>query len=851
MLLALVVPLLPSVARPAVPPTEAQAFADRVLSAWTARQLDGWLALWEFASPDARAAEEAEARLAFEADETVMTTVRPPTLSADGERITVDVQVFVADEPHGRVGYWRLVAERRAAGFALVRRSLEGEVDGLVHLALAPEAWHARDLQLRFEDFELLLQDGVLYATSEDVGRTALVFVGRGSARFQPRPASEREQLRQFSGAPTLDTTIDWAYVRIPPAAFEGLVQGAKLLPAVDSPARRAAAERVFQERAPRSYMLDTPLHRSPWWLNPGAGDAVIDFPWRRGRVLTYARAANESEDVNLFERDRHLQVCSYGSPSRSTAAEDERRAVDVLDQELLVRFEPERRELVGVHAMRVRPLAGNPTMRLRLDDDLRVSSVTTADGTSLLFFRIREQGAIVVSLGALGAGSEPVTLVTRYAGRHDPLEVDQEVLQVQDTRFADEDSAYFTEPPLVYSNRTAWYPRTPTEDFATATVRFDTPAGWLAVTGGEQRELRTEERRTRSQYRLEQPGKYVTAIVGRLSDMGLRQLEAQSVRGYGTARTKSDTVEQMVLAEEMLAFYARLFGPCPYPSLGLVLAQGKTPGGHSPPGLVYVQERPAMLRPLADDPANFADLPGYFLAHELAHQWWGQGTAPASYRERWLSEAWAQYAAALWVRERLGESAFHRMMDRMASWAFRFDPEGPIHLGQRLGSLRQEPRVFRAVVYDKGAWVLHMLRGILGDEAFFAGARAFLEKRRYAKASSDDLRLALEGASGRDLRPYFARWIEDTGLPRLRWSAHTRAQAPGFRTTLTVRVDGLPGPVPLLVTLGGDSGDRDREERIQLPPGGDSWSFETAARPRVALNEDRGLLARIERTSR
>ena len=98
---------------------------------------------------------------------------------------------------------------------------------------------------------------------------------------------------------------------------------------------------------------------------------------------------------------------------------------------------------------------------------------------------------------------------------------------------------------------------------------------------------------------------------------------------------------------------------------------------------------------------------------------------APANYRERWLSEAWAQYAAALWLRERLGERAFPAMMDRMARWAFRHDAAGPIHLGQRLGHLKQEPRDFRAVVYDKGAWVLHMLRGLVGDEAFFAGARA------------------------------------------------------------------------------------------------------------------------------
>jgi aminopeptidase N len=307
-----------------------------------------------------------------------------------------------------------------------------------------------------------------------------------------------------------------------------------------------------------------------------------------------------------------------------------------------------------------------------------------------------------------------------------------------------------------------------------------------------------------------------------------------------------------MRLAQEMLAFYAERFGPSPYPTLGLVVAEGETPGGHSPPGLVYLQLRPPALRShsLPEDPSNFSDLPGFFLAHETAHQWWGEGMAPANYRERWLSEGWAQYSAALWLRERLGEGAFRRMMDRMARWAARYDSSGPIHLGQRLGHLEQDGRVFRAVVYDKGAWVLHMLRGVVGDEAFFAGARAFLERFRYGKAGTEDFRVALEGASGRDLRPYFERWIYGTGLPVLLWSSRTERADGGFRTTIDVRPQNLPGPVPLQLAAATASG----SEVLSVVIGteGGSWTIATSQEPRrVMLNDDRGLLARVERVAR
>jgi ferredoxin len=78
---------------------------------------------------------------------------------------------------------------------------------------------------------------------------------------------------------------------------------------------------------------------------------------------------------------------------------------------------------------------------------------------------------------------------------------------------------------------------------------------------------------------------------------------------------------------------------------------------------------------------------------------------------------------------------------------------------------------VFRALVYNKGAAVLHMLRRLIGDEAFFRGLKNFYAENRFKKAGTDDLRQAMERASGRDLNRFFDRWIYDNGIPRLRYS--------------------------------------------------------------------------------
>jgi hypothetical protein len=752
------------------------------------------------------------------------------------------------------VEYWRLFLARRGSRWAFVEREVGPDVDGLVHLPLAPDAWRVRGVVMRLEDFELRMEDGSLFHTGGEVGSTALVFVGRGRIRFSPRPNAEGEQLRELAGSAELDRAVKWAFVRLHPEELARVVDTTRLVPDPNASRRRGEALERWRERASRSFLVDADLPRSPWWLYPNPGDALVDFPWKGGRVLTYVRAGSEAEDVNLFDRDGGLKICAYPSAGRPQRPRDVSPAeVDVLHHTLVARFDPSRLFLSAVDTLRLRLLAPVSTLRLRLHDDFRVSSVSSESGDDLLFLRVREQGSLVVPLGSHAGRTDELSLTIRYSGRHDPLSVQTELLQLfPEPRPAYAERALLTEPPLVYSNRTAWYPRPGDEDYATLEAHFDTPERLLAVTGGDLVSARAVEGRRRATYRLSTPGKYFSVVVGRLEDLGMRQLGEQRVRGFGAPRTMEETRKKMVVADEVLSFYAKRFGPCPYPAVNQAIAEALVPGGHSPPGLVYLQKRPVVLaaEPLPADPANFRDVDDFFLAHELAHQWWGQGVAPASYRDQWLSEAWAQYAAALWVRHRQGEDAFRGMLERMGDWARRHDEKGPIHLGQRLGHLEGDRRIQRAVVYDKGACVLHMLRRLVGDEAFFGGARSFLEEHRYGRATTEDLRAALEEASGRDLEPYFERWIYSTGLPTLRWSERRARTPDGYQTTVRVQPRDLPGPLPLEIRVRTEEGWDARE--VVLDPAGGSWTIDSQEPVRdVRVNEDRGILAATSKVRR
>ena len=209
-------------------------------------------------------------------------------------------------------------------------------------------------------------------------------------------------------------------------------------------------------------------------------------------------------------------------------------------------------------------------------------------------------------------------------------------------------------------------------------------------------------------------------------------------------------------------------------------------------------QPLPTSLLVWRNDPAAFTGFPDFFIAHEMAHQWWGQAVGWRNYHEQWLSEGFAQYFAALYAQHERGDELFVSVLKHMRRSAIERSDQGPVYLGYRLGHVRDESRVFRALVYNKGAMVLHMLRRLVGDEGFFNGLRRYYRDNRFKKAGTEDFRVAMETETGRKLDRFFDKWIYGSTLPKLRLAYNVEG------TSLVVHVEqvGDVFDVPVTLTL-------------------------------------------------
>jgi aminopeptidase N len=188
-------------------------------------------------------------------------------------------------------------------------------------------------------------------------------------------------------------------------------------------------------------------------------------------------------------------------------------------------------------------------------------------------------------------------------------------------------------------------------------------------------------------------------------------------------------------------------------------------------------------------------------IAHDMAHQWFGDSLTPKDWSDVWLNEGFANYAVALWHERSEGEAAYRAFMRSL-----RVDSSsGPVFIAPD----RPPGALLTFTTFNKGAWVLHMLRHVMGDRAFFRALRDYVRTGRGGLVDTESWLSACQKAYGRPLGWFFKEWVYGGGRPHLHSAWKPDIGGGGARVHLTIDQT-QPGPAfmtPIdveLVTEGG-----------------------------------------------
>ena len=740
-----------------------------------------------------------------------------------------------------------------------------------------------RDFTLRRDAGTFRLKDGTLALLKPLEGRVwGAVYRGSGTFEFRPPTEIERQQLARFYKAESLATPLEGLVLFFADSTATELESKLPFAPGAipkDAPrAIRDALDLIWNEdQSHVDYSFAKPLLEGETnslfgaYIDPAKGAPGGFFevdPFETEPVKLWRPVKNQFFQSRIRSREVICQFPGASGRERARAAAGD--YVSTLDEEhhsIHARFDGGLR-LSAVDEIRFRSLEeGQRWIAFALAPKLEVDSVRWADGRAAEFFKHEDGPLLWIRVDPPLAYDEVRTLRVVYHGG---------IVERSD-------DWVWLDPATV------WYPWHDFGGRSTADLTYEVPREYRLASVGDPVSSEERDGVVRSRWKVDPPERRWSFMVGvysehkiqlesipmvtvLMSDAAHRRHREQAggdLIEQGLAPGKS--MEKQVGADvaNSIAFFQSVYGPTAlkrfYAAENLL---GHNVLGTAFPGLVHL------------DWSTFYNTQSevdqeLVRAHEVAHQWWGAaGVIPATYHDMWLSEAFAEYSALWYCQATLGHperylETLRRMRERVLrnrKYLLGSGQEaGPISLGPRTRT-SDTPEDYSLVIYQKGAWVLHMLRNLfldldtMKDDGFAPMMREFYATYAGKQATTSDFERMVEKYSGRDMSWFFRQWVYGTEIPRYRFAWRVEdggGGAPGnavagasYRVTCRVEQQNVPADfqmfVPVRVEFEGD-----RFARVRVLVKGPRSEFDLPSFPmkpkRIVFNDLESVLCETE----
>ena len=226
---------------------------------------------------------------------------------------------------------------------------------------------------------------------------------------------------------------------------------------------------------------------------------------------------------------------------------------------------------------------------------------------------------------------------------------------------------------------------------------------------------------------------------------------------------------------KDVLAFYSDYVGPFAYERLANIQSNSVSGGMEAASAILYSESSVTGTQSV-----RWRNV----VIHEIAHQWFGNAVTESDWDDVWLSEGFATYFTLMYIEHAYGRDEFLRGLESSRRSVMAYDSLHPTYTIVH-DNLRRMEDVTSSQTYQKGSWALHMLRGVIGTEAFQRGIRSYYQHHFNGNATTADFRREMEAASGQDLGWFFKQWLYQPGRLRINGSWTYDAGAGQVRLSL------------------------------------------------------------------
>jgi len=499
------------------------------------------------------------------------------------------------------------------------------------------------------------------------------------------------------------------------------------------------------------------------WYLPFPNGTHLVIFEKDKESFYYYTYNINLSPDTRMSESKNNDMILNYNSYKGMRLSFGEGGRVSRMN--LSIFFNPQSNFISGTTTITYK----NPTSLKLLDlaGGLNLVGTLNLDARGLNVFRKRDRYYLM--------GPEDDTIALYYRGRFKPGRENFELFKFQsegEEEFSEDEAK---KPPFYFLSRTNNFYPNPGDEFFKTSVTVTLPGQLNCLASGH---LVEKKEGDPVSFKFNSIGsKGISVAAGNFALT--MTLDARVPLHFYTLQESRFPRLDSEEIKEGFNFFTQTFGPLDLPAINILLRGGAEEGGVSNNGFIVINyfERKRSGKSILVggqkvekkiiSPILLRDRPEDYILHELAHQWWGGVISWKSYRDVWLTEGLSHFSVLYYLKKKMTEKQFNRLIKKIKRWVYRCSDTGPVIYGTRIRVLENKYEPFQSVVYNKSALIFLMALDLIGEKEFNRRLKSVLDEFKYKSITSMQfIRQFCE--KNNMLSDFFKKWVYSRTIPEV-----------------------------------------------------------------------------------